>query len=188
MPALTPQQLAAVRAREPVALAAFFECYFDRVYALVSRQLSDRSAAEDLTQEVFLRVSRAAHTIDDGRDPWPWLTTIALNLCRDHWESAATRAGRSAVRLDHDPGVAETLPDPGPGPEGRVSTEERARLVQEALLRLPEAGRAIVLFHDWAGLGHDEIAAATGQTHDAVRQQYRRALERLGRLLAGALS
>ena len=73
----TVLDLAGVRRREPEALAAFFEQHFDRVYALVHRLLGDRHSAQDATQEVFLKVHRAAHTLDPERDPEPWVTTIA---------------------------------------------------------------------------------------------------------------
>jgi len=82
-------ELERVRAREPEALAAFFERHFDRVYGLVYRLLGDRTIAEDMTQEVFLKVHRAAHQIDPARDPVPWLVTIAHNACRDLWRSNA---------------------------------------------------------------------------------------------------
>src|SRR5262245_15515908 len=68
-PSLTRAQLEAVRARDKDALGALFEAYFDRVYGLVRRLLGNVTLAEDVTQEVFLKVHRAAHRIDPDRDP-----------------------------------------------------------------------------------------------------------------------
>ena len=82
-------ELERVRARDPEALAAFFERYVDRVFGLVYRLLGDRTLAEDMTQDVFLKVHRAAHQLDPRRDPRPWIMTIAHNACRDLWRSAA---------------------------------------------------------------------------------------------------
>ena len=86
--------LEGVRRRDPAALEAFFEAYFDRVFSIVARLLGNRAAAEDATQEVFLKIHRAAHTIDPARDPGPWVATIATNVCRDVWRSSPYRMGR----------------------------------------------------------------------------------------------
>src|SRR5262252_9534060 len=125
-------ELERVRARDPEALAAFFERHFDRVYGLVYRLLGDRTLAEDMTQEVFLKVHRAAHTIDPARDPAPWLATIAHNACRDLWRSNAWKLTRRASSLDGDSPLAETLSRGTNDPERDALRNERERLVQEA--------------------------------------------------------
>src|SRR5262245_39343034 len=101
--------LEGVRRRDPEALAALFERHFDRVYGFVYRLLGDRAAAEDMTQEVFLKVHRAAHQLDPARDPGPWLATIATNACRDHWRSSAHRMARHSGSIDAEPAVALRL-------------------------------------------------------------------------------
>ena len=83
-PDLSRETLLAVRRRDPEALAALFEHSFDRLYGLAQRMLGDRAAAEDVMQETYLRMHRAAATIDVERDPLPWLKSITANLCRDH--------------------------------------------------------------------------------------------------------
>jgi len=181
-------ELERVRARDPEALAAFFERHFDRVYGLVYRLLGDRTLAEDMTQEVFLKVHRAAHTIDPARDPVPWLVTIAHNACRDLWRSNAWKLTRRASSLDGDSPLAETLSRGTNDPERDALRNERARLVQEALLQLPEPLRVAIVMHDYQGLGHDQIAAITGLHHAAVRKRYSRALAALGKLLKGRLA
>jgi RNA polymerase sigma-70 factor (ECF subfamily) len=77
--------LEAVRRRDGDALGALFDTYFDRLFGFAYRLLGDHSAAQEVTQEVFLKVHRAAHQIDPERDPGPWLMTIARNACREHW-------------------------------------------------------------------------------------------------------
>jgi RNA polymerase sigma-70 factor (ECF subfamily) len=180
-------ELERVRARDPQALAMFFERHFDRVYGLVYRLLGDRTLAEDMVQEVFLKVHRAAHRIDPARDPVPWLMTIAHNACRDLWRSNAWKLTRRAASLDGDSPLAETLSRGTNDPERDALSSERERLVQEALLRLPEPLRVAIVMHDYQGLGHDEIAAITGVNHAAVRKRYSRALTALGQLLKGSL-
>ena len=180
-------ELERVRVRDPEALAAFFERYFDRVYALVYRLLGDRTLAEDMAQEVFLKVHRAAHRIDPSRDPMPWLATIAHNACRDLWRSNAWKLTRRAASIDGGSPLAETLSRGTDEPERQLLAAERERLVQEALLRLPEPLRVAIVMHDYQGLGHDEIAEITGINHAAARKRYSRALAALGQLLKGSL-
>src|SRR5262245_41178806 len=183
----TVAELERVRARDPEALAAFFERHFDRVYGLVYRLLGDRTLAEDMAQEVFLKVHRAAHTIDPARDPVPWLATIAHNACRDLWRSNAWKLARRAASLDGDSPLAETLSRGTNDPERDALRNERERLVQEALLELPEPLRVAIVMHDYQGLGHDEIAAMTGVNHAAARKRYSRALSALGIILRRTL-
>jgi RNA polymerase sigma-70 factor, ECF subfamily len=180
-------ELERVRLRDPEALAAFFERYFDRVYGLVYRLLGDRAQAEDMAQEVFLKVHRAADRIDPMRDPLPWLMTIAHNACRDLWRSNAWKLTRRSASLDGDSPLAETLSRGTNDPERDLIASERERLVQEALQKLPEPLRVAIVMHDYQGLGHDEIAAITGINHAAVRKRYSRALAALGRLLKDSL-
>ena len=180
-------ELERVRARDPEALAAFFERYFDRVYGVVYRLLGDRTQAEDMTQEVFLKVYRGAHQLDPGRDPGPWLMTIAHNACRDFWRSNAWKLTRRATSLDGDSPLAETLSRGTNDPERDLLAGERERLVQEALMRLPEPLRVAIVMHDYQGMGHEEIAAATGVRHAAARKRYSRALAALALLLKDSL-
>ena len=176
-----------VRMRDPEALAAFFERYFDRVYGLVYRLLGDRTLAEDMTQEVFLKVHRAAHQIDPSRDPMPWLMTIAHNACRDLWRSSAWKLTRKSASLDGDSPLADSLSRGTNDPERDLLATESERLVREALLQLPEPLRVAIVLHDYQGLGHDEIAAITGVNHAAARKRYSRALAALARLLKDSL-
>jgi RNA polymerase sigma-70 factor (ECF subfamily) len=182
-----PADLERVRARDPEALAAFFERYFDRVYGLVYRLLGDRTLAEDMTQEVFLKVHRAAHQLDPSRDPGPWLMTIAHNACRDLWRSNAWKLTRRTASLDGDSPLAATLSRGTNDPERELLAGERERLVQEALLKLPAPLRVAVVLHDYQGMGHEEIAVATGIHHAAARKRYSRALAALARLLKDSL-
>jgi RNA polymerase sigma-70 factor (ECF subfamily) len=179
--------LEAVRAREPAALAAFYERYVDQVYALAYRLLGERVAAEDITQEVFLKVHRAAPQLDTSRDPRPWLTTIATNACRDLWRSGAHRMRRRSDSLDDEGGLAERLTRGQDEPEREAVTRERERLMQEAIRELPEPLRLAVVLHEYEGLDHLEIAKLTGVNHAAARKRYSRALEMLGKRLRGKL-
>jgi RNA polymerase sigma-70 factor (ECF subfamily) len=180
-------ELEAVRRREPAALAALFERYFDRVYGLAYRLLGQKSLAEDVTQEVFLKVHRAADQLDPARDPGPWLMTITHNACRDLWRSNPYKLSRRAASLDEHPGLGASLSSGTNDPERELLAREREQKVQEAIQQLPEPLRAAVLLHDYSGLGHEEIARMTGLNHAAARKRYSRALAALAKLLQESL-
>jgi RNA polymerase sigma-70 factor (ECF subfamily) len=178
--------LAGVRRRDPRALEEFFEAYFDRVYSLLRRLLKDPGLAQDAAQDVFLKIHRAAHQLDPDRDPGPWVMAIATNVCRDLWRSGAYRFLRRAASIEATPGLAESIPSRARGPEEDALASERARLVQEALGRLREPLREVVVLREYEGLGYDEIAEITGLNEAAVRKRYSRALRELARTLEKA--
>jgi RNA polymerase sigma-70 factor (ECF subfamily) len=179
----TVLDLEGVRRRDPVALDAFFEHYFDRVYSIVARLLGNRAAAEDAAQEVFLKIHRAAHTLDPARDPGPWVATIATNVCRDFWRSSPHRMERRSASIDDTPGLADRLTTGVADPERDLLASERARLVQEAVMELREEYREVILLREYDGRSYEEIAAIAGANETAVRKRYSRALADLGRIL-----
>jgi RNA polymerase sigma-70 factor (ECF subfamily) len=173
-----------VRNGDAAALSEFFEFSFDRVYSLAARLLGDRAAAEDATQEVFLRVHRAANRLDPDRSPLPWLTAITYNVCRDALRSRQRETARS-VPIDGEAEGGRGLLSGAPDPEATALTRERDRLVQEAITRLPEELREVVVLRDYHGMRHDEIAELVGASHAAVRKRYSRALAKLADDLRG---
>ena len=76
---------AALQRREPAALEVFFDTYFSRVYAYVRRMVDSVEEAEDVTQEVFLRLHDRIGTYDGERDPRPWVFAVASNVLRSWW-------------------------------------------------------------------------------------------------------
>jgi DNA-directed RNA polymerase specialized sigma24 family protein len=105
----TREELEGVRRRDPEALGRFFERTFDQIYGLSFRLLSDRTAAEDATQEVFLKIHRAAHRIDPQRNPTPWILTITTNVCRDLFRSSGHKMSKAAVSIDEEPDLGASL-------------------------------------------------------------------------------
>ncbi len=181
-----PGWLERVRAREPEAMGQFYDRYLDLVFGLAWRLLGDRTLAEDVTSEVFLKVHRAADRLDPARDPVPWLTTITTNVCRDLWRSGAYRTSRRAADVD-DPVSAATLSSGRNDPEADALSSERERIVQAALLELAEPLRASIVLHDYQGLDHRQVAEVLHIAHDAARKRYSRALAALEQKLRGRL-
>jgi RNA polymerase sigma-70 factor (ECF subfamily) len=176
-----------VRTRDPEALGAFYDRHVERVFGLALRLLGDRTLAEDITSEVFLKVHRAAEQLDPGRDPAPWLAAITANACRDLWRSGAYRMRRKSDSIEDTAGLSERLTRGGDEPDRELIARERERLVQQAILDLPEPLRLAVVLHDYEGLDHLEVARLTGIEHAAARKRYSRALAALGERLRSRL-
>jgi RNA polymerase sigma-70 factor (ECF subfamily) len=193
----TRDDLERVRARDPLALASFFEAHIDWVYGLVFRLLGSRESAEDVTQEIFYRLHRGIDRLDPGRNVRNWLIAVACNACRDHWRLAATRAAAHTIPIggiggESDPyDVAEEIhPDAivSPAdPEEATLRRERERIVQSAIGRLVEDVRVPLVLHEYEGLSHEEIARTLGISSSAARKRYSRALAALARELKGRL-
>lgn len=180
---LSPADLERVRARDPQALGLLFDACFGRVYSLAFRLLGQEAAAQDITQEVFLRVHKAAHQLDPQRDPVPWLLTITTNLCREKWRSRQGRQDKATTSLDADPDHTRDVPAQGAAPDAALLEAEQGRLLEDALADLPDPMREVVVLHDLQGLSHEQIAAMLDEAATAVRKRYSRALVKLRELL-----
>ncbi len=180
---LTENDLTKVCARDPEALGALFDAYFGRIYGLAYRLLGNEAAAQDIAQEVFLRVHKAAHQLDPTRDPAPWLLTITTNLCREKWRSRQGRQDKNTLSLDAKPEFTANVPATGATPEQVAMEADQGRLLSEALTQLPEPMRLVVVLHDLQGQTHEAVAAMLGESAAAVRKRYSRALAKLSELL-----
>jgi RNA polymerase sigma-70 factor (ECF subfamily) len=125
--------------------------------------------AEDLAQEVFLRVHRNRHRYRATAKFTTWLHQIAgnlaLNWLRDHPRH------RRWIELDGLAGSVspKQFADPGPRADERLILERKRRDVQAAIAELPDRQRAALLLHRFQGDGCEQIAARMGCTHQAVR-------------------
>jgi RNA polymerase sigma-70 factor (ECF subfamily) len=155
------------------------------LYNFVLRHLRSAVAAEDITQEAFLRVvQRAAEFKHEARFS-TWLYTIARNLCIDYGRKMKLRRHPSLDAPTSDGGDArpmlEVLPDPRPeGDVGRAAewTVMRKSIVV-AVEALPEDQREVFLLREVANLPFAEIAQVTGVPENTVKSRMRYALERL---------
>lgn len=175
---LDRETLCRVRDREPAAMNRFFDAYFDRVHAYVTRLLRDATLAEDLTQDAFVRMHGALDRLDPDRDPSPWVFTVVTNTVRDYWRSRLHRTNGMNVSLDDAWDVAAN--NEQSSPERDLLRKEAAAQVREALGRLSPADREILLLRSFQNLRTAEVEEILGISADAVRQRYSRAIKRLG--------
>ena len=124
----------------------------DGVRNVIYRLYGDAQIAEDASQETFIQAWLHLPSFRPQTSLRNWLYRIAVN--------AATDMLRREKRIL--PHALEDLPlkDPQPGPEALVSLAERATLIQEAVLSLPDACRAVLVLREYEGLSYQEIADA----------------------------
>ncbi len=142
------------------------EVLFDRhrqgVFLYLLRIVGQAETARDLTQEVFLRVTRARPPEAEPSALRAWIFTIARNLARNHVRDGARRP--EAVELADPPSAA---------------SQETAAMLHEALGALPALDRDIFLLREKLGLSYDEIALSCDLTPDGVRSRLHRARQQL---------
>jgi RNA polymerase sigma-70 factor, ECF subfamily len=172
-----------VRRLEPEALGAFFDRYFHLIHGLAFRLLGNPAQAEDVCQDVFLRVHRGLYRLDTSRDPAPWLAAIVGNACREFWRGKHFQAGQQSVPIAEIGDWQDDHPRSRETPESELVRSEQQRRVRHAILELPDQLREVVVLHDFQALTHQEIATATGASHDAIRKRHSRALARLAEAL-----
>jgi RNA polymerase sigma-70 factor (ECF subfamily) len=136
-------------------------------------QLRDAGQAEDLVQEVFLRVIRSQERFDPQRPFRPWLWAIARNLLRSAMRSPRFHTGAEA----------EALADPQPDPHEQSARSQRADRLRAALAQLPEDQREVIMLKHFQELPCAEVAQALGISEGTVWSRAHRALRRLGEIL-----
>jgi RNA polymerase sigma factor (sigma-70 family) len=148
-----------------------------RVYRLAYRLTGNRHDAEDLTQEVFVRVFRSLSTYTPGTFEG-WLHRITTNLFLD------TARRKARIRFDALPDDAERIPGRERSPQQVLDDSQFDGDIQAALDALPPDFRAAVVLCDLEGLPYDEIAATLGIKVGTVRSRIHRGRSQLRAALA----
>jgi RNA polymerase sigma-70 factor (ECF subfamily) len=156
----------------PVDPEALFAANQHRLFRYFCRAVGQADTARDLTQDVFLRVSRTAIPVAADGELRAWLFRIARNLALDHHRKHVRQPEPSA------------LMDEG----SRLPSQDIDLAVKEALAALSDVDRDVFLMREVAGLGYEEIGRACGLTPDAVRSRIHRARLQLRAQLAAPIA
>jgi RNA polymerase sigma-70 factor (ECF subfamily) len=151
----------------------FYADHRDGVFRYLRRIVGGADDASDLTQEVFLRVSRAGVPVTSDVGRRAWLFRIARNLALNH-----LRDGRRRPAIAPLPAV----PD-----RAAPATQELGLALRHAVAALPALDRDIFLMRETAGLRYDEIAAACDVSVEVVRSRLHQARQALRRTLGPSL-
>ncbi len=184
---LTRSVLRRARRGDERAFAEVVNAYGGLVLNLAYRMVRDRQDAEDLAQEVFLRVFRAFDRYDPERPFAPWLRRVATNLMINLTSAKKHRMRRQTASLDSFKDAAGELPADRDAPEAADSAvrSERAERLNYAILALKPEYRAILALHYYEGLSYERIAEDLSLPLGTVKNRLFRAREHLARALGG---
>jgi RNA polymerase sigma-70 factor (ECF subfamily) len=153
-----------------------------RVFGLAYRFTGRVDEAEDLVQEVFVKVYQTLDRYRDTEGPFAgWLMTVARNTAIDHYR----RRKQELIRRTDDAAALEAMPAGDEPPVARLEREERARLVHRAVRALPPDLRLPLVLCDLQGQPYDEIAASLQIPLGTVKSRINRARLELAKRLLG---
>jgi len=152
------------------AFERVYRQHANRVYSLCARMVADRTRAEELTQDVFVRAWEKLHLFRGESSFGTWLHRLTVNLVLN----ARKSEGRSRSRFeenDEEMGGMDALP----GVVGMPLPPGDLLDLEEAIERLPAGARRVFVLHDVEGYKHEEIAEMLGVTSGATKAQLHRA-------------
>ena len=167
--------IARVGSGDSAACRSLMEAHLGRVHSFAWRMLGDPGEAEDVVQEVFLRLWRQAGEWRAEARVGTWLHRVAHNLCID----------RLRIRRGNIGEEPPDLPDPAPGPAAEQQRAQVARRVEAALARLPERQRAAIALVHYQELGNIEAADIMGISVEAMESLLSRGRRGLREALGG---
>ncbi len=174
------------------AFARLYEHSSGHLLAVVLRIQRDRAQAEDLLQEIYVSVWKAAASFDAARSqPLTWMTHIARNRAIDSLRRASTQPRLESTTRDDDderPDASEALADPNPGPLELLGRASDARELSHCMEHLSPPQRQSVALAFFDGLSHAEVADHLKQPLGTVKSWVRRALQTLKGCLERAVS
>jgi RNA polymerase sigma-70 factor (ECF subfamily) len=147
---------------------------FNVAYRFVGRQ----DEAEDLTQEIFIKIFKALRTFDRRANFQTWIISISRNLCIDHYRSV--RKERETMARDVD-ASALTPVETGRGPYGQLEQRDLRDLIRTALAALPPALREAVVLRDLQEFSYQEIADRLHLPEGTVKSRINRGRLELAR-------
>jgi len=167
------------------AFATLVRRHHRPLYNYVLRQLRKPQAAEDVTQEIFLRVVENANEFKHEARFSTWVYTIARNLCIDQLRKAVHRRHPSLDQPlgpgDEQSALGERVADARPvgDAERTAASSQMMTIVTQLLDTMPDEQREVFLLREVANLPFREIAVVTGVAENTVKSRMRYALDRL---------
>jgi RNA polymerase sigma-70 factor (ECF subfamily) len=149
-----------------------------RVFNVAYKFVGRHDQAEDLTQDVFLKLYRSLNTFDRRANFQTWLISVSRNLCIDHYRSS--RKEREAVNSDVDPNQLTPVAH-GPSAHAQLEQRDRVSMLRTALDALPPTLRTAVMLRDIQEKTYQEIAAELRLPEGTVKSRINRGRTELAR-------
>lgn len=175
---------------DPAAWEDIVRAHHRRIYNICYRFTGSPDDAEDLTQEVFIKIYRTLNSYDLSKGAFTtWLTTVTRNLLVDHFRRSKQDRITDSIdqnsQNDEDyPTLGENLPDKQATPDERFATRQKQAMVQQALTRLSPDLREAVILRDLQDMDYKEIAAALKVPEGTVKSRINRGRTELARILS----
>ena len=154
------------------------------VYSIAMTIVRDPDEAADLTQDAFIRLLRALGSYRGETKFTTWLYRLVVNLGIDRLR----RRGAPPIRLDDDPSLDVASAEPADDVPLVIERDEEARLVREAVARLPDAQRLALTLHYFEDMRYEDVADVMGLPLNTVKSHIRRGKARLAEVLAPLLA
>jgi RNA polymerase sigma-70 factor (ECF subfamily) len=171
-----------VREGDDVGFNFLIEKYRKPIINFMYRMVHNQAVAEELAQEVFLRVYRSRLTYRAEAKFTTWLYRIATNLGVNHARDTKHERSAQTIYLDQpDPetGTTPDVADMTPGAEEEMVKDERMKAIRRHVMALPERQRTAVLMHKYQGLDYKEIGAVLHLSESATKSLLFRAYQTL---------
>jgi len=156
--------------------------YRKPIVSFMYRMVRNQAVAEELAQEVFLRVYRSRETYRAEARFSTWLYRIATNLGVNHARDTRHERNASTVYLDETDSETGTTPDVAdstPGVEAQLLRQERLNAIREHVMALPERQRMAVLMHKYEGMDYRQIGDVLKLSESATKSLLFRAYQTL---------
>ena len=169
---------------DPTAFQALVERHRSMVYRVAFQFAGNHHDAEDIAQEVFIKVYRSLDKFRQDAQLTSWLYRIVMNACIDH-RRRNVPAGSAPFAEEAEQKLLNT-PEGGPGPEANAYAGELGEVLQAEIARLPHGQRLVFIMRHHHGFKLCEIAESLGLAEGTVKRQLHAAVHRLRQALTQA--
>jgi RNA polymerase sigma-70 factor (ECF subfamily) len=174
-----------LRDRDERAFRELIDGHRDRVFNITFRMLGNRHEAEDVAQEVFITVFKTIDTFREESKFSTWLYRVAVNHCKNRIKYNARRHDREHDEIDEtstgsNGAIGGAVPE---APDRALEGQQMEKLLQEAIAKLDEDHRTVVVLRDVEDLSIEEICEITGLKDGTVKSRLHRARAELRKKL-----
>jgi RNA polymerase sigma-70 factor (ECF subfamily) len=173
---------------DPAAFQMLVEQHRSMVYRVAYQFAGNHYDAEDIAQDVFIKVFRSLPRFRQDAQFTSWIYRIAMNACIDHrrrQSPAGAAAFVAASSEQAEQGMVNTAEE-SPGPETSAYAGELGQVLEAAVSRLPQGQRIVFVMRHHEGLKLGEIALALGLAEGTVKRQLHAAVHRLRAVLTAS--